>query len=274
MDDLLQNPAIQAGVAPFIAALLVAAFTARSRILGLAQVAGFATVVALTIGFSSESMTSTRKLVFVGLMTLLPVLVVELTGLRDRVSTHISLGVLSGLAGVWVVTRLLQQKEAGPAIATGLGVVLFLAILVGSNLKVSTDPVRGAASGLMLGLGSGALALLGASALLAQFGIAMGAAAGATLLVQMVTGKRAPAGFTLSLPASVVTGMVGLLAAFTGSLPWFCILPMLAVPWATRLVPAGNRPVWITAFLTALAALIPMLLAVALAWLTAGTPAT
>ena len=65
MNDLLQNPAIQAGVIPFVVSLIAAAVLSRSRLTGLALVAGFAAVVGLTIGFTFESLTSTRKLVLV-----------------------------------------------------------------------------------------------------------------------------------------------------------------------------------------------------------------
>ena len=68
---------------------------------------------------------------------------------------------------------------------------------------------------------------------MAQAGIAIGASAGAVLLIQMLTGKPAPLGWTLALPANVVAGLVGLLAVFTGALPWYCLLPTLAIPWAT-----------------------------------------
>ncbi|MDP3797893.1 MAG: hypothetical protein Q8R06_12200 [Polaromonas sp.] len=274
MEELLQNPAIQAGVVPFVTALIAAALLMRTRLLGLAQVAGFAAVVALAIGFSFESLTSTRKLVLVGLFTLLPILLLELREGSTRAAARAAIALVAGLAGVWVALRVLQQKETAAALLAGVAAALYLAALVESTLRVGSDPVRGAATGLMLGLAGGALALLGASALLAQMGIAVGAAAGATLLVQMIAGKRSPAGATLSLPASVVAGLVGLLAVFTASLPWYCLLPTLAIPWATRLVPAGSRPVWLTAFLTALAALVPLLLAVGLAWFTAGTPST
>ena len=92
--------------------------------------------------------------------------------------------------------------------------------------------MRSSSAALILGLGAGALALLGASAMLAQIGIALGAASGATLLVQMIAGRRAPVGWTLALPASVIAALVGLLSVFTGELRWYCLLPTLAVPWA------------------------------------------
>lgn len=274
MDELFQNPAVQAGAVPFIAALVAAALLMRTRFLGLAQIVGFAALIALAIGFSFESLTSTRKLVLVGLLTLLPLLLLELREGSTHPAARSGVALLAGLAGVWVALRVLQQKETATALLAGAATAFYLAALVESTLRVGSDTVRGAAAGLMLGLAGGALALLGASALLAQMGIAVGAAAGATLLVQMVAGKRSPTGATLSLPASVVAGLVGVLAVFTGSLPWYCLLPTLAIPWATRLVPAGSRPVWLTAFLTALAAFAALLLAVGLAWFTAGTPST
>lgn len=274
MDELLQNPAVQAGVAPFVTALVATGLLMRTRFLGLAQIVGFAALVALAIGFSFESLTSTRKLVLVGLFTFLPVLLLELKDWSMRPVARSAVALLAGLAAVWVVLRLLQQKETTDALLAGAASALYLAALVESTLRVGSDSVRGAATGLVLGLASGALALLGASALLAQVGIAVGAAAGATLLVQMIAGRCTPAGATLSLPASVVAGLVGLLAVFTGALPWYCLLPTLAIPWATRLVPVGSRPVWLTAFLTAIVAFIPLLLALGLAWFTAGTPST
>lgn len=270
----MQNPAVQAGVAPFVVALVVAWLARKTRLLALSQLAGFAVLIALAIGFSFESLTSTRKLVLVGLLTLLPVLLLELKDWSSRPVVRSAVALLAGLAAVWVVLRVLQQKEIATALLAGAASALYLFLLVESTLRVSSDSVRGAVAGLMLGLASGALALLGASALLAQVGIAIGAAAGAVLLVQMITGMRSPVGATLSLPASVIAGLAGLLAVLTGSLPWFCLLPTLAIAWTTRLVPAGSRPVWLTAFLTGLAAFVPLLLALGLAWFTAASPST
>ncbi len=140
-------------------------------------------------------------------------------------------------------------------------------VLVASGFAVREDPVRSASAALLLGLGAGVLSLLGASVTLTQVGIAIGAGAGAVLLVQMVTGRRAPAGWTLTLPATVVAGLLGLLSVFTGELRWYYLVPLLAVPWAARLVPAGHGPVWRSAIVTSLAALVPTALAVAVAWM-------
>lgn len=270
MDEWLANPAVQAGVAPFLAALLVSAALRRTRLLGIAIGVGFAVVVAFTVGFSFELGTSMRKLVFVGLAGAAVMLALDAAAAPLRAGLGAALAAAAAAGGVWMILRVLQQKEAVPAIAAGLGAAAYIAALVESGRRNGDDGVRGSAVGLALGLGAGALALLGASALLAQVGIAVGAAAGATLLVQMIGGQRAPAGWNLALLAPAVAGLAALSAVFTGSLPWYCLLPTLAAPWAIRLVPAGPRPVWLTSIFTAVAALIPVLLAVSLAWFTAG----
>ena len=274
MNELLNNPAVQAGVAPFVVALTVAVILRRSRLLGLAIGAGFFTVVFLALGFSFDSLTSVRKMILAGTGATALVLLLELAKVQATNAVRAAIALAAAAVAVWVIVRVLQQREMGSALLAGAAAALYLALLVESANRISSDSVRAASAALMLGLGSGGLALLGASASMAQAGIAIGASAGAVLLVQMLTGKRAPLGWTLALPANVVAGLVGLLAVFTGALPWYCLLPTLAIPWATLVVPSGKWSVWLTAFLSALAALIPMLLAVALAWFAASSSST
>ena len=270
MNELLDNPAVQAGVAPFVVALIVAGLLHRTRLMGLAIGAGFASVIVLAIGFSFEPLTAVRKMVLCGFGACVLLLLLELRSAPQRRGAQISLAAVAGAAGVWVVLRVLQQQDKGPAILAALGAAAYMAALVHGGNEVGVDPVGAAVSGLMMGLGAGALAWLGASAALAQMGIAVGAASGGVLLVQMLTGKRPPLGWTLVLPASVLAGMVGLLAVFTASLPWYCLIPTLAIPWAPRVLRLGpDRPVWLAAFSLAFLALIPMLVAVALAWFAA-----
>ena len=267
MNDLLSHPAVQAAAAPFVVALILAAALMRTRLLGLAIGAGFATVIVLTIGLALEPMTATRKAVLVGLIATALVLPLELSGVRPGARVRAALALAAGAAGVWVVLRVLQQRELGLAVTAGAAAAAYTTALVASGLALRDDSVRSASAAMALGLGGGALALLGASVTLTQIGIAIGAGAGAVLLVQMVTGRPAPAGWTLAFPATVVVGLLGLISVFTGELRWHHLPLLLAVPWATRLVPAGNRPVWLDAVLASLAALVPAALAVAIAWL-------
>ena len=275
MNELLDNPAVQAGVVPFVVGLVVAGLLHRTRLMGLAIGAGFASVIVLAIGFSFEPLTAMRKMVLCGAAACLLLLLLELRPVSPGLGVRVALAAAAAVAGVWVVLRVLLQQDTGPALLAAVGAAAYMAVLVDGGNHASADPVGSAAAGLMMGLCAGVLALLGASASMAQVGIAIGAASGGALLVQMLTGKRPPLGWTLALPASVLAGLVGLLAVFTASLPWYCLIPTLAIPWATRFYPrAENRPVWLAAFLMAFLALIPVLVAVALAWFTASASPT
>src|SRR5438477_13045886 len=66
MQEMLANPAVQGGLAPFIAALTVTALLAPFRLGGLAVVAAFATAVYFIAGFTFEPLTATRKIILLG----------------------------------------------------------------------------------------------------------------------------------------------------------------------------------------------------------------
>lgn len=271
MNDLLGNPAVQAGIVPFAAALAVGLPLRNTRTLVLAIGAALLAVVWLTMGLAFEPLTSVRKLVVAGFGAVVLALALEAAPPRHPLVRSVLLAGSAAAVAVWVVLGLLRQKELVPALLAGSGAALYLAVLVyGMHRTTATSPLRSTAVSLMLGLGTGGLALLGASAQLAQIGIAIGAAAGAVLLA-LLLGRGSTPTWTLGMPAMVVTGLAGLLAVFTGVLPWFCLLPVLAAPWAARVVPdARDWPGLLTACCTAAAAALPMLLAVTLAWVTAG----
>ena len=66
MQEMLANPAVQGGLAPFIAALIVAALLAPFRLGGLAVVTAFATAVYFIAGFDFAPLTATRKIILLG----------------------------------------------------------------------------------------------------------------------------------------------------------------------------------------------------------------
>jgi hypothetical protein len=266
MNDLLDNPAMQAGVVPFLVALVLATALRRTGLLALAIGGALVAVAVLTLGFSFDSLTAARKMVLVGLGASLLVIPLELAAVPPRWELRAALAVAAGLASVWVLWRVLQRMDLGFALLAGFAAASYVAALAGSVFAVREDPVRGASAAWVLGLAMGLLCLLGASVTLMQVGIAISAGAGATLLLQATSGRPAPVGWTLAWPAAVVAGLLGLLSVFTGELAWYCLLPVLAVPWAARWVPAGHRPVWRSALFMSLASLAPAIVAVALAW--------
>ena len=67
MSDLLSNPAVQGGVAPFVAGLIVTVLLGRFRLGGLAVAAAFATAVYFIAGFNFTPLSATRKIILLGL---------------------------------------------------------------------------------------------------------------------------------------------------------------------------------------------------------------
>ncbi|HSV52376.1 MAG TPA: hypothetical protein VLJ57_09685 [Burkholderiaceae bacterium] len=270
MEEVLQHPAVQSAVLPFVVALALSAVLFRTRLLGAAIIAGFLCAAGLTVGFGFESLTSVRKLVLVAGVSAVVAAVLEPLAIRNRRAFLGAVAAFTVLAVIWVLQRLLMQATPASAVLTGAVSISYCFALLWGADHAGHEPVAAASSSLVIGLACGALALLGASAQLAQLGIALGAGAGAVLLVLMMAGARAPGGSTLGLAAHLAAGVLGLLAVMTGSLAWYCLLPVPLIPWLATVAIRAVRLAWQRAALSSLSALVPAAAAVAIAWFTAG----
>jgi hypothetical protein len=213
----------------------------------LAIIAGFAVTVYLASDFSVVPLTAVRKIVVLGLASALLALV--LTSLQSRWLGWL-LPVLGSVAAIWTVQRILQHQEPQVVLLWGAGCAVYVAILVwGMDMLSDREPLRAASAATALGIGTGGAALVGASALLGQFGLSLGSAAAAHLLIQMISNKPLPTGRTFTLPIAVIAGLTGCLAVLSAQLPWYA-LPILAViPVLARLAPLPNRSVLIRSLL-------------------------
>jgi len=274
--DLLNNPALQASAIPFVVALLLGVALAATRYLALAVVSGLVAVLALTIGFTLVPFTAVSKLWVATCAAALAALVLEAVGVTASRRAIVAVAAGAGLAAVWMLLRALENQEtAAAAWAAATGAFVLTAATTGSAIAAgATSSLRAAVIGACLGWGGGVLALLGASALLAQLGLALGTASAAVALAQLLRGHEAPLGWTLGLPCAMAAALIGALASATADLRWYCLIPLPFAPLAWRLVPAGasQRP-WPLAFATGLATLPPIALAVGLTWWAAALPA-
>ena len=267
MEGFLGHPAVQGGVAPFVVGLVVVAILAKAKLGGLAVVAAFAVCVHLASGLTFTPLTSLRKLVLLGLVAPLVGIAVDFVLRTGRTLTAV-IAAACGALTVWVFWSVLQQKPAPEALLLGGGTAVFVAWVVGWTMDVGGQPVRAGAASLMLGLGAGISAILGASALLGLYGIAIGVGAGAFLLVQMLTGRRIAAGATFTLSASLAAGLVAAAALVLAQLPWYALLALGLVPLAARLTASDRLPVWAQAFIVSAYGLAVAVIAFVLTWWT------
>jgi hypothetical protein len=267
MNEWLSHPAIQGGVAPFVAALIVAVLLRPFNLAGLAAATGFCVTAYLLNGTDFDPLTAARKGILLGMAAAVVGVLADAL-LRTARATGIAFGVAFGAAAVWVFWTALARKAPQEAALLGAAAALAVGVTVALNHRLRDAPVRAGAAGVALGLGAGGAAILGASATYGLYGIAIGAASGAFLLVQMATNRRTGAGATLTLPVAVVAMLFASGAVLLANLAWYALVPLALVPLAVRLPAAERWPIWLQAVVVALYALAP----VAGSWILASQP--
>ncbi|MBL0038112.1 MAG: hypothetical protein IPP36_05200 [Nitrosomonadales bacterium] len=268
MQELLNHPAVQGGLAPFVIALIVAELLLRLRLSGLAVIAGFAVTVYLVSDFRPTHC-SARKIVLMGLLSSLLALMLLPFNWRPL---RLILAVAGGITAVWMALRIIQQQDMTHMLLWGGGCALYVGWLIFWMDTLHETPVRAGSAGMALGLGTGGSALLGASALLGQFGLALGAAASAYLLLQTITNSRLPCGRSFTLPLSLIAGLTGCLAVLTAQLPWYALPVLAAIPLAAKIPVSEKMGLWLQSLLLSIATLTCAAGAIYLTWYVAGAP--
>jgi hypothetical protein len=238
--DLLGNPVVQSSALPLVAGLACAALLYPLRLEGLAALAGFLAAVAAIGDFGFEPLTATRKIV--------------LTGAAAAV-----IGALSDFA-------FKPTRFSAPVLGAIFGVVALTVWLVSATVTLQHDAARAGAAGLMLGLGAGFSAVLGASALIGQYGMALGAACGGFLLLLLALGPRVGAGHALTLTVSVLSALLAAASVLLAQVPAVAVAALALVPLAARL-PLPGTPLWMQPVLAGVYTAVPAAGACAVVWL-------
>lgn len=243
MQAWLNDPIVQASLAPFLAGFVVTLLLFKLRLGGLAAVAGFCTTAWLIGELQFTPLTAKRKLMLLAVAAPALGLLADFAFRPGRTTAYF-LGLISGGAAIWVFASVLLQKAPVQAFIVSGGIALFVAWTVALTASLHANSVRSGATGLGLGLGAGFAAVMGASASLGQLGMALGAASGGFLLVQMLFGRRIDAGLVFCLAAGVQGALVAAAALVLAKLGWIELAILAAVPLAARLPLPARWPVW------------------------------
>jgi hypothetical protein len=161
MQQLFQNPAIEAGAAPLIVALIVLLALGRTRFDGLAIAVAFATAVALASGFSVTPLTATRKIVLLTLGASALGVVLGLVPAPGRIRSALA-ALAATAATLWVFWPVLANRPIAEAALLGATAVPLIAWLAGYvDAALAPRPVECGAAVLLLGLGAGRARLVG-----------------------------------------------------------------------------------------------------------------
>lgn len=268
MLNLLDHPAVQAGVAPLVVALIVAVALSRTRFAWLAIVAGYATMIALSTGFAFSPLTASRKVMVLCLGAPLAGIAADLLFRKTRCASP-ALSLVAGALTIWVFQSIYRQREGLAAIATASGIALFAVALVYAMLRLRGDGLRAGAAGLGLGLATGVAGLLSASIGFLAAGISVAAASGALLLVQVFSAPALPAGFTGALSIGMSTALFAAGTLLLAELQWYALPLLLLVPAAAMLPAPERAPRLVRAAVLAGYALIAAAFPILAAWFAA-----
>ena len=266
MQELLSNPAVQGGVAPLLAALVVTLALRPVRLAGVSLIAAFIVSVHLVSGLQFTPLTVTRKIVLIALVAPLIGLLVDFAFKPTRIGIAVAAAAAAG-AALWAFWPVLSQKSAQQAWLLGGSAAFSAAFTSAIALsKLSTDPVRAGAAALAVGIGTGIAAIFSASVLYGTYGLAVAAAAGGFLLPQMITGKKVGGTATFSLTAAILGALLAGGAMVLAQLPWYLTLVLALIPAAALLPVPQKARVWLQAVVISFYGLAIAALACFLAW--------
>ena len=229
----LAHPAVQYGLAPFLAALFTVMVLHRLRLGGLALAAAFCTAVWLTVDWTLYPLTPLRKLILIGLVTPPLGLLVDFMA-RESLAWRIALAALAAAASIWV-------HEPAPDPASLAAAVILPAWLVMSLLAMNGAPGRSSGAIVALAGGTAVCAAYGEAPVhFSGYAASLASGAGAFLLWLLGTNRKWSAGAVMGLPAATLTGLLLGGAVLQGGTPWSAALLLALVPLAAR-IPAPQH---------------------------------
>lgn len=266
MTELLDHPAVQGGVAPFVVALVVALALGRTRYAWLAILAGYLTMIMLSTGVSFSPLTASRKIVLVAVVVAAVGLLADHLATKSRLLMWI-LALAAGLAAVWVFVTVLAQREASQGWLQGAALLAFAAAMAWAMLSLRDDPLRAGAASIGLGVAAGVAAVLSASIGGLLAGIAIAVSAGALLLVWSISSKPVAPGILGTLTVGVTVALFAEGALMLAQLPWYALVLLILIPLAVRLPVRESAPVIVRTFLLTVYALVAACLPIVAAWM-------
>lgn len=269
MDQFLNRPEIQSAVIPFIIGLLlyIALRKSISNVWIWAIFVAFLISAGLINGLTVTPLTGTRKIILLVLASFIVAGLIQhwIVSIQIRRAAISALAVLSIL---WVFWKVIIRMDASAMALFLAGSLLLILWLLWAFEKIDQDDARLHGAGFSLLLGTGLAATAGASALLGQLALSLSAASGAVLLGWVLLGRFGDSNTNSTLPYALSAALLGLAAVIFARMPWYALIPLAFIPFATGLVPRVSDVRFNNALVSSLPGFIIALATAFLVWQT------
>ena len=273
MTELLNDPMIQSGFGPFVIAGVIGWLLRGFGWVwaGLGFAIAYYCSVYLVMGAQITPITSTKKIALLGLGAVIVGLILDKLDL-GRLKNSLVLILGAAAAATWLVWPV-AMRQSGLELAQWMALpalyVIWVALFTTSLDDTSAED--DATTTCLFGFTTGAVAILGASVLLGQLGIAIGAAAGAYVLLSL-SNKPLNLGYSYTYPVAMIGGLIGIAAVIYAKLPWYSLIPLAFIP-AINYVPFGMDGHPVKRILCLIAMSSPIIaISIYLTWRTTGAP--
>ncbi|MBI5449839.1 MAG: hypothetical protein HY940_00625 [Gammaproteobacteria bacterium] len=267
---LLDDPLIQSSLVPMTVTLLLAVVLGRlwPRSAGLAVIAGFYVAAALIHGLTLTPLTSTRKILLLGLLAVVLALAREFLGRSSATQRNVVIGlIIAGL--LWMLWPALSYRPLAEAVTLAVGLTFYIVWLLIALDALADQPMPAGIAVMMLGSAAGIASVLAATALLGQLISALAAAAGVFVVLTLLLPKLR-AGPLLMLPAAVLLGLLSAAALVYAKLPASSLLFLATIPALIRIPLPANLTAAVRAAMLVLLLLPAAGMAIYSAWHSAG----
>ncbi|MBL1293881.1 MAG: hypothetical protein COB61_008415 [Thiotrichales bacterium] len=232
-NELLNHPAIEAGIVPFVIALIAGAILPKRYAWWSTVVFTIAYFIAawLILDGRLTPLSSSRKLVILGMGA---VIVGVISHLSCSAATLQRIFItLAVIAVGWLIWPRLMRLDITQQLIMGGGAAIYAIWLTFAFHQLRDEDIASSISATILGLATGLCALVGASSLLGELGIAIGASAAAISLYGLSRRIDHSAGFYFSV--SVLCALIGIASVLYAKVPWHVLIALASIPLAAML---------------------------------------
>ncbi|MCP4407654.1 MAG: hypothetical protein GY807_07810 [Gammaproteobacteria bacterium] len=238
MIDFFLHPAVQAGVFPFLASLVIAIALMRAvpSHSDIAPVIAFLIAHIIIYGVGDAASPWALKIIITCMLAAV------LGLLLDRVEMHPnylrSILWFIGMAGaLWVFGPELKKMDTSNIVLMGIMLTFYPAWMTWGLSEIRFRPVQVTIGLTLLGLGTGIAAVLGGAELAGQLAFAIGFAFGAALYLSVIAKWRFPSGLATTLPAGIAIGLLGVAALTYAMLSPISLVALAIIPLVLLILP-------------------------------------